>query len=393
MNNNQNLYEEFELSGGGRFYNSIVRHPLFSSQKKMAVIALCIAWLPIAVITAIEGTLYNGVQMPFLMDIGMQARILVALPMFVIIKSAIDLKVVEVAKYIVNSLMDHDEREMILHTAFHKAKKLTSSNLTELIMLLIVIFATISLVQSDVYSALEDGTTSWMAVYNSGSQSLSIAGFWCVFITIPLFQFLLLRWLWRYFVWILLLFRLSKSHLSLLPTHADKSAGLGIILLAQKSFCLFFMANSVVISGQLISILLKYPDQFNAIRSDVIGYIVICLVLLFLPLIFFTGNLMKIKNDGLLQMSKLSANLSRKFEKEWITNEPVDHILERQQIDPSLIFDYSGMFEELQKLRVIPISIRDILGMAITLFVPFIPILFIHFSVGELLQKIMGLLL
>jgi hypothetical protein len=34
----------------------------------------------------------------------------------------------------------------------------------------------------------------------------------------------------------------------------------------------------------------------------------------------------------------------------------------------------------------------DGVGMATTLFVPFIPILFIHFSVAELLQKIIRLL-
>jgi hypothetical protein len=57
-----------------------------------------------------------------------------------------------------------------------------------------------------------------------------------------------------------------------------------------------------------------------------------------------------------------------------------------------MVFDYSGIYESSQQLRTVPVTPRDIIGMALTLFVPFIPIPFIHFSVGELLQKIAGCL-
>jgi hypothetical protein len=231
-----------------------------------------------------------------------------------------------------------------------------------------------------------------MATVKDGEQTLSLAGYYSVFVSIPFFQFFLLRWLWRYFVWTLLLFRLSKANLKLLPTHADRCGGLGIIILAQRSFCLFFVANAIVISGQFIEQLLKHPDAFLTIRNMGYGFIVICLIFLTFPLVFFAGKLLKTKNEGLLDLSLLGADLSRKFEQEWLDNFTVEKTTEEQPVNPSLIFDYSGMYDSLQKLRVIPVTLRDIGGMGVMLFLPFIPIAFIHFSVAELIQRIAGML-
>ena len=312
--------------------------------------------------------------------------------MLLMIKLTIDSKVITVAKYLSETLMAPGERQQILNTAFQEAKKLRSSVWTEITMMLIVIGANISLVKGGVYSGLESGTGSWMASTEEGTQTLSFAGDWALFISIPLFQFLLLRWLWRYFAWVLLLFRLSKARLNLLPYHADRSGGLGIIILAQRNFNLIFVAYSIVLSGELIAQLTKDPDAFNSIRSVVIGFIVICLIVVLFPLLFFTGKLLKTKQHGLLDLSNLSVDLSRRFEKEWINDLPIERRIAEKQVDPSMVFDYSGIYESVQKLRIIPVTLRDIIGMGITLFVPFIPLLFIHFSITELLKKIAGML-
>jgi len=385
--------EEFLLSEGGPFYRALERMRLHNRQGKLAIVGLCITWLPLVIITAMEGTLYSGTHLPFLKDVAMQARILMAIPMLIMIKLVIDSKVFAVAKYISESLLSPEERQLTLATILLRTKKLASSALTEIILLLIVIGSTVSLVKGGAYSALEAGTTSWMTSGVDGNQALSFAGYWAVIISIPLFQFLLLRWLWRYFVWIWLLFRFSKAQLNLRPTHADRSGGLGVIMIAQRAFSLIFVAGSVSISGQLIAQLLEHPDSFNTIRSMGFAYIIICIVFLLFPLLFFAGKLFKIKNEGLLHLSNLGATLSGKFEREWVNDSPIEKRIEETKVDPSMIYDYSGMYESLQQLRTVPVLPRDIISMAVPLFVPFLPIPFIHYSVAELLQKIGGMLM
>jgi hypothetical protein len=244
--------EDFSLSAGGPFNRVLESAHLHNSQGKLAVVGLCITWLPLAAITLMEGTLYAGTQLPFLEDVAMHARLLVALPMLIMIKLPIDTKVNAVTKFLAEVLMSPEERQEFLTTAFRRARKLTSSALTEIILLLIVIGTTVSFVKGGAYSALKDGAISWMTYTNEAGQRLSVAGYWGVIISIPIFRFLLLRWLWRYFVWIILLFHLSKATLNLMPTHADRAGGLGIIMVAQRSFNLIFVAGGVSMSGQLI---------------------------------------------------------------------------------------------------------------------------------------------
>ena len=71
---------------------------------------------------------------------------------------------------------------------------------------------------------------------------------------------------------------------------------------------------------------------------------------------------------------------------------PIEKRIEEQQVDPSLIYDYSGMYDSLQQLRTVPVTLRDTIGIVVSLYVPFLPILFVHFSVAELLKKIVGML-
>src|SRR5437764_1473632 len=286
--------ENFSLSEGGPIHDAMLKMHLQNQQGKLAVVGLCITWLPLVIITAFEGTLYSATQLPFLQDVAMQARILVALPMLIMIKITIDSKVIVVTKYLADALMSLEERQEILTTAFRKAKKLTGSALAEIILLLIVIGATINFVKGGVFGAIGahyGQTTSWMYHTKDGNPMLSVAGYWAIIVSIPIFQFFLLRWLWRYFIWILLLFRLSKAKLNLLPTHPDRAGGLGIVMLSQRSFNLIFVAGSVVISGQFIAQIIQDPDFFNTIRVEVIGYIIICIICILIPLLFFTGKL------------------------------------------------------------------------------------------------------
>jgi hypothetical protein len=189
MKTTQKKSKDFLISDGGPLYNTLTRIPLFNTQKRLAVLGLCLTWLPLVVISGLEGTLFSGVEMPFLYDIAMQARVLIALPMLIIIRVAIDGKVRAVINHFGTTLLSPEEREYIINTTFRRAKKLTSSALTEIIFLLLVIIATVSLVKGGVYSGLESGMTTWMATENEGGQTLSFAGYWSVFVSIPLFQF------------------------------------------------------------------------------------------------------------------------------------------------------------------------------------------------------------
>ena len=37
-----------------------------------------------------------------------------------------------------------------------------------------------------------------------------------------------------------------------------------------------------------------------------------------------------------------------------------------QHVDPSMVYDYSGIYDAVQQLRTIPVTLRDIISMGVT---------------------------
>ena len=85
--------EVFSLSAGGPFNRALERFHLHNRLGRLAVVVLCITWLPLLVITIIEGTLHAGSQLPFLKDVAMHARLLVVLPILIMINLPVDANV------------------------------------------------------------------------------------------------------------------------------------------------------------------------------------------------------------------------------------------------------------------------------------------------------------
>jgi hypothetical protein len=325
-------------------------------------------------------------------DYGIHARLLVAIPMLILIRGTISLKTAAVTKYLSGSLLSEEGKQKMISSVLPLARKLACSSVTELIILLIVAGSVYSLYSTGKYGGIQGEASTWMFLGLPEENTLSNAGKWAVYISLPFFQFLLLQWIWRYMVWMYLLFRFSKANLELLPTHADRSGGLGIIILAQRSFSFIFVAGSLVISGQLITHFMDAPDLIKVIQAVVIGYIVLCMILLFLPLSFFISQLVKTRQSGMLRLSLLATEMSRRFESDWLNESPIEKRIESRQVDPSMAYDYASMYDNLQQLRVVPVTKNDIIGIAITLVLPFIPIVFIYYSAKEVLEKIVGLL-
>jgi hypothetical protein len=386
------INEDFLLSNGGLLHKAMIKIGLGAQLRKLAVCAFCITWLPLFILSAIEGTLYTGTALSFLQDIGMQARLLIALPMLILIKGTIDKRVNTVLKYFTETLVNEEDRKVVVPRILDRSRRLTDSGIAEILIMALVVIATTSFLRAGVYASLENGATSWMTAVKNGTTVLSKAGYWAVIVSIPVFQFFLLRWLWRYFVWIIILYRFSRTRLDLLPTHADKSGGLGILMLAQKGFNKVFVIGSIVLSGQFIVRINNYPDYFIMVRNEVIVYVIIVIAFIVFPFVFFSENLQRVKNNGLKKLSELGYILSNKFEREWTQDSAIEKRVEDNKVDPSMLYDYGGLYDQMKKIRSFPVTVSDITTLAMPLILPFIPILFIRFSVGELLQKILGML-
>ena len=73
------------------------------------------------------------------------------------------------------------------------------------------------------YVALD--TSTWYATTAAEGSTLTTAGMWYGFVSLPIFQFLLIRWYFRLFIWTRLLWHVSRIDLRLVPTPPRTGSG------------------------------------------------------------------------------------------------------------------------------------------------------------------------
>jgi hypothetical protein len=78
---------------------------------------------------------------------------------------------------------------------------------------------------------------------------MTLSGWWYWYFCLPLFRFLLFRWLWRLGIWWDFLRRVAKLDLHLVPTHPDRAGGLGYLEVVHTNFFPLVFAFSAVLSA------------------------------------------------------------------------------------------------------------------------------------------------
>ena len=144
------------------------------------------------------------------------------------------------------------------------------------------------------------------------------AGYWYQFVSVPVVQFIGLRWYFRIFVWARLLRQISRLDLNLVPTHPDGSCGLGFLDGIVLAMAPFLLAHSCLLSGYLANRILyegaKLPDYYVEI-----GALALFLALLALgPLCVFTPSLLRARRLGLYNYGRLASDYVVGFDRKWI---------------------------------------------------------------------------
>jgi hypothetical protein len=115
--------------------------------------------------------------------------------------------------------------------------------------------------------------------------------------------------------------------------------------------------------------------------------------MIFSPLLFFTRRLIWAKYLGHLYLGKAGVNASERFEDEWVSQLSAGKTKPEGVVDASGQADFTNVYRYLQDLSVVPFRMGDLIQISLVLFLPFIPVFFMHYSVAELLEKIVGVLL
>jgi hypothetical protein len=386
--------EDFSVVLGGPLYQLFRRAHISGDAlqlvQRRAIVIAVVAWLPLLVLSALEGhALGASVAIPFLMDLEVHVRFLVALPLLVVA----ELVVHERMRFVVRQFR---ERELIpanasgqLDAAVAAAFRLRNSVVAELLLVAFVYVVGVSLVWRQ-YTALAAAT--WYATPTPTGISLSLSGVWYGYVSLPVFQLLLLRWLFRIFVWARFLWMVSRIELRLVPTHPDRVGGLGFLSNTAYAFVPLAAAYGAMLAG-MIANRIFYLGAALLDYKGVAGVLLACLLcLVFGPLLVFAPRLAAAKRGGLREYGTLAATYVRDFDAKWLRGGAAGDERLVGSADVQSLADLGNSFELVKGMRLVPITRDAVLQLAGAMLAPIAPLALTMMSLEDLLRALFGLL-
>ncbi len=345
-----------------------------------------IAWLPLVILTLIDGTFISTeITMPFVEDVIPYVRGLLVIPLLVMADNVIEPMMSRIVKYLRSSGVVPDSEQGQLENAVESTAYLLNAKWMQAILVVLAVFVSWAMQADYVEMWKEQGVTSWALQAEGSGVDETLAGTWFLLVTSPMVSFLVYRWIWRFIVWSILLYRVSRMKLELYASHTDLAGGLGMIGAGQALFVIVFVILAALLSAELASNVLYEGDKLVDVKQVVLVFIVMSIVIIAMPLFFFTRKLFNIKRRALAEYGALQHQIYRDFHRHWIDNKTPGMV---DSMQPSAMADYSAVYEIVSTMRVVPLNPTAVIVLAVILVVPFVPLTLTEQSIWDVLKMI-----
>jgi hypothetical protein len=381
---------DFSLVMGGPVFQLLRRSRLAGDHmdllvRRIVVITL-IAWPPLLLLSALGQHLAGAsVQLPFLRDIEAHVRLLVALPVLIAAEFLVHSRIRPIVKAFLARRIVRQQDLPKFVAAIDAAMNLRNSVPLEL-GLLAFVYSVGEFVWRSQVALLS--TSTWYAIPQGGHLHLTVAGYWYVYISIPIFQFILLRWYLRLFIWFRFLWQVSRLDLHLIPTHPDRAAGLAFLGKSAYAFSPILFAQGALLAGLIASRVLHEGAKLLSFKMEAIGLIAFFLVFVLGPLTMFTPQLAGAKRKGLGDYGLFASSYVEAFEKKWVVRDPSadDELLGSGDIQS--LADLGNSYALVRDMRAVPFDMQDIVRLAAVTAIPLLPLGLTMFSLEQMVMQI-----
>jgi hypothetical protein len=386
--------EDFSLVLGGPVFQLLRRSHLTDDaldlvRRRVVVIAL-FAWLPLLALSAVEGLALGGrAAVPFLLDIEAHIRFLVALPLLILAELVVHQRM----RLIVPQFL---ERNLISKSALSQfddavasAFRLRNSVVAEVLLIAFVYIVGILVVWRH-YVALSAAT--WYATPSAQGLNLSATGVWYVYISLPLYQFLLVRWYYRIFIWTRFLFQVSRIELSLIPTHPDRVGGLGFLGNIVYAFAPLALAHGAMTAGPIANRIFYLGAALPQFMMEILGIVLFLLLIVLVPLLVFAPRLAQAKRVGLREYGALAERYVREFDTKWLRGGAAEDESLVGSADIQSLADLANSYDVVRTMQLAPISRDTVIRLVVATALPIVPLALTMMSLEEALKNLLGIL-
>ena len=352
--------------------------------RRVLVITL-FAWLPLMLLSVLDGHALGGaLKIPFLHDIEAHVRFLIALPVLIAAEVVVLRRISPLVRRFVEMRIVVTEDLPRFNAAVNSALRVRNSVAVELALLVLVYTLGLWIWRSQV--AL--GAATWYAMPDATHSHLTLAGYWYAFVSIPFFQFILLRWYMRLVLWFWLLWKFSKLNLHLTAAHPDRAGGIGFLGKSSYAFSPILFAQGALLAGLIASRVLYEGRGLLSFKMEAAGLVGFFVLFLLGPLVMFTPQLDSAKRKGAAEYGLLANRYVFGFEEKWMRDDAPETSELLGTADLQSMADLGNSYSVVREMRIVPFGLDDIARLAAATAAPLLPLTLTIFSLEELLSRL-----
>ena len=385
--------QDFSLVLGGPIFQLLRQAHLTDDAQELVkqriIIISLFTWLPLLVLSALEGKLLGGsAAVPFLLNTEVHVRFLIAIPLLIIAELVVHRRMRFVVKEFLDRRLISESTIKRFDAAIASVFRLRNSMLAEVLLVGFVYVVGILIIWRH-YMALD--TVTWYATPSLEGSKLSFAGMWYGYVSLPIFQILLCRWYYRVFIWTRFLWQVSRIDLSLVPTHPGRAGGLEFLSETAYAFVPLLLAHGALLAGLLGDRIFHLEATLASFMIEILVLVIFLMCVVFGPLLVFAPQLAKAKRRGLREYGTLAERYVREFDTKWLRGgAPADERLVGSA-DIQSLADMGNSFEVVRTMRVVPFSKETIIQLAVVTVAPVAPLLLTMMSLEDILKKLLGI--
>jgi len=382
---------DFSLVLGGPLYQLWRRTHLAGDtrqllRRRIIVLAL-LAWAPLLLLSVAEGHAWgDSVKLTFLRDVEVHVRLLLALPLLILAELVVHQRMRPVVRQFVARGLIPDATRAKFDAAIASAMRLRNSVAAEVLLIAFVygvgvLFVWRTQVALDV--------ASWYGIPMDGKLQPSLAGWWMGCVSLPLFQFLLLRWYFRLFIWARFLWQVSRIELKLMPTHPDRCGGVGFLSSVSNAFSPVLLAQGTLLAGMMANRIFYAGAELPDFKLELIGLVAVMVFAILGPLLVFGPKLAAAKRAGSHEYGTLAQRYAREFDHKWLRGgAPADEPL-IGSADIQSLADLGNSFAVVKEMKLVPFTMRTAVQLAVVTLLPVGPLLLTMIPLEELLLRLL----
>jgi hypothetical protein len=374
-----------ELVRGGPFYRAQQATHLITRDRwnlgRRIIFAIAIGWIPLLLITLF---LNRSELLGLLRNYPVNSRMLIAVPVLLIGQTVMESCFRTIASQLRETNIVAPRDAGRFDAVIARLLRLRDSPVPELIIVLLA-YGYVFLM----FKAKLAGGPSWATYYLGAAPHLSATGWYYVLVSQLMYQFLIGLSLWKWLLWSMFLFRLSRMNLQLVPTHPDHHGGLGFLSLSLTGFIPLAFATSIAAGAHWREAILRHRAHVSDFKLEAAALLILVIAIAVGPLLFFLPRLGQLRRKGLLQYGRLGQLQSMEFESKWIKlcAGHEQEFLFAPEI--STLTDFASSYENIKKMQPFPVEKGGLLMLALAVMIPLLPALLAEIPFAVVIKNLL----